>query len=68
MVKYDNVALALQLLRQAQASTHAYLIVVGADEEEALAGGRIGIHRDHWNAGGDRLVDAVFEQRGIGHA
>ena len=66
--KYHDVAFALQLLRQAQTSGHSDLIVIGTDEEKPLARGSVGIHGDDRNSSGDRLVDAVFEQRGIGNA
>src|SRR5262249_40784885 len=45
----------------------ARLIIVRPDEEEALAGGCIGIERDDRNARGDCLVDIVFQKIGIGY-
>jgi len=35
-------------------------------KKEPLAGGRVGIHRDHRNPGFDRMVDLVFQQPGVG--
>ena len=65
--KDDDVALTFEFLRQTLSASEPGLIIVGADEEEPLARGRVGINRDYGDAGGHRLVDAVFEQRCIGH-
>ena len=58
----DDVAFAVQFLRQSLTAGEARLIVICPDEEQALARGRVGIQGDDGNACGDGLVDAVFEQ------
>src|SRR5579872_7225019 len=63
----DHVALALQLLRQAKSAGESRLIIVGTDEEQALARWSIGVNRDDRDAGRDRLVDAVFQYSRIGY-
>jgi hypothetical protein len=65
--EYHDVAFALQFLSQALPSGQPELIVIGADEEEPLAGGRVRIHGDYGNSGRDGLVDAVFQQYRIGY-
>ena len=63
----DNIALALEFLRQALPPNKTGLVVVGTDEKEPLAGRCIRVHCDHGNTRGHRLVNAVFEESGIGN-
>src|SRR6266446_654329 len=63
----NHVAFALQFLGKALSSREAGLVVVGADEKEPLAGGCVRVDRDYRDARGHSLIDAVFEQSGIGN-
>src|SRR6202790_5034322 len=63
----NNIAFALKSLGQALPSGEAGLVVVGTDEKESLAGGRVRVDRDYGDARGHSLVNAVFQQSGIGN-
>src|ERR1700730_15061547 len=63
----DHVAFALEFLGQTLSSGEAGLVVVGADEKEPLAGGRVRVDRDYGDARGHGFINAVFEQSGVGH-
>ena len=65
--KHDHIPLAVQFLGQPLASNLAGMIVVGADEEKPLAGGRVRVHRDYRNAGGDGAIDIVLHHGRVGH-
>src|SRR6185312_15896802 len=43
------------------------MVVVGSNEEQALAGRRIRVHRDHWDAGRDGAIDVILHERRIRH-
>src|SRR6266446_6785335 len=63
----NHVAFALKFVGQTLSSGEAGLVVVGADEKEPLAGGCVRVDRDYRDARGHSLIDAVFEQSGIGN-
>ena len=62
MVKTTTLPLPLSSCASRLSAGEAGLVVIGADEKQPLAGGRVRVDRDHRNAGGHGLVDAVFEQ------
>ena len=53
----DDVALAVELGGDALAAKATGLKIVGADEEEAVALGRVGVQGDDRDTGGDGLID-----------
>jgi hypothetical protein len=65
--KDDHVALAGETFGEYARSHDAGLVVVGADEQQALAGGSIGVDGNHRHALGDGGIDVVVQEvRGAG--
>jgi len=61
-----DVTLTVDLLGRHTASHHARLVVVGANEQQPLTAGRVGVQRDHRNSRADGCVDVALQKRRIG--
>ena len=67
MVKATTLPLPLSSAASAALASHLPgLVVVGADEEQALAAAHVRIDRDDGDTGSDGLIDAVFQQIRVG--
>ena len=62
----DDVAMAVEGLDEGLAAEASELKIVGADEEEALGVGGVGVHGDDGDAGGDGGVNLGRHELGVG--